>query len=48
MSINVSVQYNGGFLPDMIATPFDVDESKESLYGREMDRDMRSACRCVT
>ena len=31
------------------ATPFDlVDESKESLYGREADRDLRSACRCVT
>ena len=31
------------------ATPFGlVDESKESLYGRETDRDLRSACRCVT
>ena len=31
------------------ATPFYlVDESKESLYGREADRDLRSACRCVT
>ena len=31
------------------AAPFDlVDESKESLYGREADRDLRSACRCVT
>ena len=30
------------------ATPFDlVDEPKESLYGRETDRDLRSACRCV-
>ena len=30
------------------ATSFDlVDESKESLYGRETDRDLRSACRCV-
>ena len=27
------------------ATPFDlVDESKESLYGSEADRDLRSAC----
>ena len=24
-----------------------VDESKESLCGRETDRDLRSACRCV-
>ena len=31
------------------ATPFGlVDESKESLYGRETDRDLLSACRCVT
>ena len=31
------------------ATPFDlVYESKESLYGRETDRDLRSACRCLT
>ena len=31
------------------ATPFNlVDESKESLYGRETDRDLRSACRCVS
>ena len=31
------------------ATPFDlVDKSKESLYGREADRDLGSACRCVT
>ena len=30
------------------ATPFDpIDEPKESLYGRETDRDLRSACRCV-
>ena len=30
------------------ATPFDlVDESRESLYGRETERDLRSACRCV-
>ena len=30
------------------ATPFGlVDESKESLCGRETDRDLRSACRCV-
>ena len=30
------------------ATSFDlVDKSKESLYGRETDRDLRSACRCV-
>ena len=30
------------------AKPFDlVDEPKESLYGRETDRDLRSACRCV-
>ena len=30
------------------ATPFDlVDELKESFYGRETDRDLRSACRCV-
>ena len=29
--------------------PFDlVDESAESLYGRETDRDLRSACRYVT
>ena len=28
--------------------PFDlVDEPMESLYGRETDRDLRSACRCV-
>ena len=32
------------------ATPFDlIDESKESLlYRRETDRDLHSACRCVT
>ena len=31
------------------ATPFDlVDESKQSLYGRETDRDLLSACRCIT
>ena len=24
-----------------------VDEAKISLYGRETDRDLRSACRCV-
>ena len=31
------------------ATPFDlVDEPKEPLYGRETDRDLRSACRCST
>ena len=31
------------------ATPIDlVDESKESLYGRDSDRDLRSACRGVT
>ena len=24
-----------------------VDEPKKSLYGRETDRDLRSACRCV-
>ena len=24
------------------------DESKESLHGRETDRDLRSVCRCVT
>ena len=31
------------------STPFDlVDEPKESLYGSESDRDLRSACcRCV-
>ena len=30
------------------ATPFDlVDEQKESLRGRETNRDLRSACRCV-
>ena len=30
------------------ATPIGlVDESKVSLYGRETDRDLRSACRCV-
>ena len=29
-------------------TPFDlVDEPKESLHGRETDRDLRSVCRCV-
>ena len=47
MAINVSVQYNSGFLPDMIATPIGlVDEPKVSLYGRETDH-LRSACRCV-
>ena len=31
------------------ATPFGlVDESKESLYGHETDRDLRSTCRCIT
>ena len=31
------------------ATPIGlVDESKESLYGRETDRDLSSACRRVT
>ena len=31
------------------ATHFDlVDKSKESLSGRETDRDLRSTCRCVT
>ena len=30
------------------ATPFNlVDEPKESLYGHETDRDLRSACTCV-
>ena len=30
------------------ATPFDlVDKPKESLYGSETDRYLRSACRCV-
>ena len=30
------------------ATPIGlVDEPKISLYGRETDRDLRSACRCV-
>ena len=30
------------------AIPFNlVDQSKESLYGRETDRGLRSACRCV-
>ena len=30
------------------ATPIGlVDEPKKSLYGRETDRDLRGACRCV-
>ena len=86
MAINLSVQYNGGLLPDIIgrrfmaawrkeevdaarhrqekrdnetgkkvviahrsvifceATPIGLaDESKESMYGRETDRDLRNA-----
>ena len=53
---NTTVQYNetgklviaGGRVEFCEATPIGlVDEPKISLYGRETDRDLRSACRCV-
>ena len=38
----------GGSVEFCEATPIDlVDEPKVSLYGRETDQDLRSACRCV-
>ena len=37
-----------GSLAFFKATLFDlVDEPKKSLYGREIDRDLRRSCRCV-
>ena len=40
--------YADGSVEFCEATPIGlVDEPKVSLYGRETDRDLRSACRCV-